>query len=92
MRRNSAANVKLTKERIKSVAARRMQAELLLAKARNDLIATDLVTRQAAYLLVALRQKILNAPTTYCRRMVAWKTHPKPKECCMKLRFRSSMS
>jgi hypothetical protein len=34
------------------------------------LIAKELVVKQAAYLLVALRQRILAIPQTYCRRLL----------------------
>jgi hypothetical protein len=43
---------------------------MLLAKAREELIEKRLVEKQAAYLLVSLRQKILNLPATYGRRLL----------------------
>ena len=46
------------------------QAQMLLAKAREELIPKSLVTKQAAYLLVSLRQKMLLAPNAYCRRIL----------------------
>jgi hypothetical protein len=46
---------------------------MTLAHARGELVEKRLVERQAAFLLVAMRQKILNLPTTYCRRMVGLK-------------------
>jgi hypothetical protein len=58
-----------TFERTKAVITRRKQDEMLLAKARGELIAKDLVEKQAAYLLVAMRQKILGLPLTYARRL-----------------------
>ena len=45
-------------------------AEMVLAERRGELIEKRLVERQAAYLLVALRQAILNTPQTYCRRIL----------------------
>jgi phage terminase Nu1 subunit (DNA packaging protein) len=45
-------------------------AKLLLAKAREDLIDKDLVVKQAQYLFVAVRQKMLGAPLTYHRRFL----------------------
>ena len=42
-----------------------------LAKAREDLIDKDLVTKQAAFLFVAMRQKMLSAPLTYHRKLLA---------------------
>jgi hypothetical protein len=47
-----------------------LRNEMLLAKARGELITKQLVERQAAYLLVALRQRIMSMPSTYARRMV----------------------
>jgi hypothetical protein len=52
------------------VAAKRKMDELLLAKAREELIIKTLVEKQAAYLLVSLRQRILSLPSTYARRFV----------------------
>jgi hypothetical protein len=46
------------------------QAAMLLARAREELIAKGLVCRQASFLLVALRQKILALPDNLCRRIV----------------------
>ena len=45
-------------------------AEKVLAERRGELIEKSLVERQAAYLLVALRQAILNIPQTWCRRLM----------------------
>ena len=45
------------------------QAELLLAKARGELIQKELVVKQASFLLIAMRQKILNLPHTYASRL-----------------------
>jgi hypothetical protein len=45
-------------------------AEISAAQRRNELIEKRLVTAQATYLLIAMRQKILNLPQTYARRLV----------------------
>ena len=45
-------------------------AEMVLAERRGELIEKSLVERQAAYLLIALRQAILNIPQTWCRRLM----------------------
>jgi len=37
---------------------------------RGELIETDLVIKQASFLLVALRQRILSIPQTYSRRLL----------------------
>jgi hypothetical protein len=60
----------LAKERAANTRALRLRNEMLLAKARGELITKQLVERQAAYLLVALRQRIMSMPSTYARRMV----------------------
>jgi hypothetical protein len=60
----------LNTERVKAIRTRRMQNELYLAKARELLIEKDLVEKQAAYLVIAMRQKILTIPQTYARRIL----------------------
>jgi hypothetical protein len=50
--------------------AKTFVAETMAAERRGQLIAKDLVLQQAAYLLVALRQQILNLPQTYARRIL----------------------
>jgi hypothetical protein len=47
-----------------------LTAEMVLAERRGELIEKSLVERQTAYLLVALRQAILNVPQTWCRRLM----------------------
>jgi hypothetical protein len=46
-----------TEERRKAVRANRMRCEMLLANARGELIEKSLVEKQAAYLLIAFRQR-----------------------------------
>jgi hypothetical protein len=53
--------------------AKALTAEMVLAQNRDELIEKKLVERQAAYLLISLRQRILNVPQTYARRMVGLK-------------------
>jgi hypothetical protein len=43
---------------------------MLAGKARGEFLEKRLVEKQAAYLLVAMRQKILNLPAAYARRLV----------------------
>lgn len=50
--------------------AKAFTAEMAAAVRRGDLIEKRLVTAQAQYLFVAMRQKILNLPQTYARRLV----------------------
>ena len=52
------------------VNVRTMQSAMTLALRRGELIETELVVKQAAYLLVALRQKILAIPQAYSRRLL----------------------
>ena len=56
--------------RTRLVNTREKTARLQLAKAREDLIDKDLVQKQAAFLFVAMRQKMLAAPLTYHRRFL----------------------
>jgi hypothetical protein len=56
--------------RNRQMAAKAFLAEVSAAVRRNELIEKRLVTAQATYLLVAMRQKILNLPQTYARRLV----------------------
>jgi hypothetical protein len=50
-----------------------LTAEMNLAERREELIEKRLVERQAAYLLVALRQRILGVPHAYARRILGLK-------------------
>ena len=50
--------------------AKNQTARMLLAKARGEVIEKTLVERQASFLLVALRQKILAVPDTLSRKLV----------------------
>ena len=50
--------------------AKAFLAEMAAAVRRGELIEKRLVTAQAQYLFVAMRQKILNLPQTYSRRLV----------------------
>jgi hypothetical protein len=63
----------LNEARTRLVRMRSQRDELALAKARGEVIERRLIERQAAYLLLCLRQKILNFPSTYCRRAVGLK-------------------
>jgi hypothetical protein len=66
----TAATGNFTLERTKAVIARRRQDELLLAKARGELILKTLVQRQATFLLAAMEQTIMDLPLTYARRIL----------------------
>lgn len=79
MQRNATATTKLINERMGSTAAKRKQPELLLAKARDEVITKQLVQKQAAFLLISLRQKILAVPDNLCRRIVNISDPPQAK-------------
>ena len=51
-----------------------------LAERHGELIEKRLVERQAAYLLVALRQKILSVPQTHARRILNLSDYGKARE------------
>jgi len=69
-RKRSSLSAQINAERLAVTAAKRKQAEMLLAKARGELILRDLVEKQAAYLLTAMRQRILALPGAYAGRLV----------------------
>ena len=52
------------------IRAKTLTAEMVLAERRGELIEKRLVEQQAAYLLVALRQKIMQVPQTHARRIL----------------------
>jgi hypothetical protein len=63
-------SAELMEERAAAVRVNRMRGEMLLAKARGELIERALVEKQAAFLFIAMRQKMLSAPQTYARELV----------------------
>jgi hypothetical protein len=50
--------------------AQAFSAEVLAAKARGELIEKDLAGKQAQYLLINMRQKMLTAPDAWCRKIL----------------------
>jgi predicted thioredoxin/glutaredoxin len=50
-----------------------LSAQMKLAQERGQLISKRLVEAQSAWLLIAMRQKILGMPQTYARRLVGLK-------------------
>jgi hypothetical protein len=66
----TAATANFTLERTRAVITRRKQDEMLLAKARDELIQKSLVEKQAAYLLLAMEQTITKMPLTYAERIL----------------------
>jgi hypothetical protein len=63
-------NTLLVLEKIQATKVKRQTDEMLLAKARDDLIGKNIVTKQAAFLLVAMRQRMLAAPQAYAKRII----------------------
>jgi hypothetical protein len=70
MEEKAGLNAALIIERTRDVKVKRMQGELLLAKAREEVIVKDLVEKQAAYLLVALRQRLLSMASANSRKIL----------------------
>ena len=68
--KTSDLSAELIRERKEAVRANRLRSEMLLAKARGELIEKALVEKQAAFLLISMRQKILALPQTHARRLV----------------------
>ena len=62
-RRNELA-AELTNERARAVRANRLRSEMLLAKARNELI-EGAGRKQPAWLLIAFRQRLLAVPQAH---------------------------
>ena len=60
----------INEERLASQIAKRRQSEMLLAKARDELVLRELVEKQAGYLLVVLRQQILATPGSWAPKLV----------------------
>jgi hypothetical protein len=50
------------RERNKQMRAKRLTAEMVLARERGELIEKELVTRQLAFILIAFRQSVLAWP------------------------------
>jgi hypothetical protein len=66
-------------QRNEQMKAKNQTAQMLLAKARNELILKDLVTRQASYLLVSLRQKFSAFRTTFAEGWSTSQIRPRPR-------------
>jgi hypothetical protein len=47
-----------------------LSAQMKLAQERGQLISKRLVEAQSSWLLIAVRQKLLNLPQTYARRLL----------------------
>jgi hypothetical protein len=57
-------------QRNETLRLKNFREQMLLAKARGELILRDLVERQAAYLLITMRQRMLAVPQAYAGRLV----------------------
>jgi hypothetical protein len=71
---NSELNRRLVEERIVSARVKRQMEEMHLAKMREVLMEKELVKKQAQFLLVALRQRLLRSASSHARRIVNLKT------------------
>jgi hypothetical protein len=56
--------------RNRQMQAKAFVAETMAAERRGELISKNLITKQAAFLFVSLRQRILSLPQTYARRIL----------------------
>ena len=63
-------NSELADERTAAVRVNRMRAEMLLARARGELIEKRLALLQVSYLLTVFRQRVLTEPSSLARRLV----------------------
>jgi hypothetical protein len=67
---NQRINAALTAARTDLTKSRHQREAMAMATQRGELIHKDLVTRQAQYIFITLRQAILNFPVNYARHMV----------------------
>jgi hypothetical protein len=58
------------RKRIEATGMRTMAYAMDIARTREELIEKKLVEKQLAFLLIALRQKILSIPTSYARKLL----------------------
>ena len=62
--------VALRREQTAHERAKRLQREMQMAVERGELIRKDLVQQQAAFLLTAMRQRCMSAPSAWSRRIL----------------------
>src|SRR5208282_6061967 len=67
------AKTRLADDQARGVRTREKANRLMLAQARGEVIEKDLVVKQAAFLFVAMRQKMLGAGLAYHRKLLACK-------------------
>ena len=60
----------LRREQTAHEKTKRMRLEMQLAVERGELISKEVVERQAGFLLVAMRQRCMSAPSTWARRLL----------------------
>jgi hypothetical protein len=65
-----ALDAEYRRQRNETLRLKNHREAMLLAKPRGELILRDLVERQAAYLLIAMRQRMLGVPQAYAGRLV----------------------
>ena len=67
-------------KRNEALRLRNLRETMLIAKSRHELIPKELVEKQAAFLVVALRQSIMQIPQTHARRILNLTDYSKAKE------------
>ena len=70
MTENQLVNAELTKARTELARTRHQREEMAIARERGELIEKRLVERQAAYLMIAFRQAMMNLGITWARRFL----------------------
>jgi hypothetical protein len=60
----------LTRKKIEATSMRTMAYAMDIARTREELIEKKLVEKQLAFLLIALRQKIMSIPSSYARKLI----------------------
>ena len=70
MTENQQINAALTQARTELAKTRHHREAMAIAQQRGELISKELITRQAQYIMICLRQTVLNFPTRYARQMV----------------------
>ena len=60
----------LRKEKMEHEKTKRLEREMEIAARRGELVEKEVVLRQAAFLLTALRSRCLSAPSAWCRRLL----------------------
>ena len=68
--RKQKVDAELTKARTELARTRHHREAMAIARQRGELISNELITHQAQYILICLRQAILNFPAKYSRHVL----------------------